>query len=69
MSANEPTTAETQGSVDITERDLPLHCPMARTPVWSMHPRVYLALNDAGVAKCPYCGTAYHYKGKPAKGH
>jgi len=28
-------------------------------PLWSSHPKVFLELNDQGVAKCPYCGTRY----------
>ena len=54
--------------VEITERDLPVHCPMPRTPVWSYHPRVYLTL-VGGEAKCPYCGMVYAYTGAPPKGH
>lgn len=43
----------------VEAKDLPLHCPSARAPLWSMHPRVFLDIADTGSAKCPYCGTAY----------
>ncbi|MFM9971433.1 MAG: zinc-finger domain-containing protein [Burkholderiales bacterium] len=55
--------------VDITEHDLPLHCPTPQTPVWSMHPRVFLDIATAGEMLCPYCGTKYIYKGVAPKGH
>lgn len=55
--------------IEINAADLPLHCPMARTPVWSYHPRVFLKLDAAAQAKCPYCGTLYVYKGEPPAKH
>ena len=55
--------------VEVAESDLPLHCPTPRTPVWSMHPRVYLDVAHTGEKLCPYCGTRYVYKGAPVKGH
>ena len=55
--------------VHVTEADLPLHCPTPQTPVWSMHPRVFLDVAKAGEMLCPYCGTRYIYKGAPAHGH
>ena len=55
--------------VEVTETDLPLHCPTPRTPVWSLHPRVFLDVARLGQALCPYCGTRYVYKGGKPKGH
>jgi uncharacterized Zn-finger protein len=55
--------------VAVTEKDLPLHCPMADAPLWSRHPRVFLDVARQGEARCPYCGTRYVYKGAPVKGH
>ncbi|HKY02245.1 MAG TPA: zinc-finger domain-containing protein [Burkholderiales bacterium] len=55
--------------VVVTEKDLPLHCPTPNTPVWSLHPRVFLEVADLGTVRCPYCGTVYEYKGKPPTGH
>jgi uncharacterized Zn-finger protein len=27
--------------------------------LWNSHPRVYLAIEPTGWAKCPYCGAEY----------
>jgi len=61
-------------TVEVSDADLPLHCPMAKTPLWSAHPRVFLqfgASGEAGVqqAKCPYCGTIYLRRGGHAAAH
>ena len=47
---------------DITEADLPLHCPMNGMSLWNSHPKVYLSLDESGKAKCPYCGADYTLK-------
>ncbi len=44
---------------DVTRADLPLHCPMDSMSLWNSHPRVYLAIEATGQAKCPYCGADY----------
>ena len=59
----------TQKEVTVTEKELPLHCPMPGAPLWSRHPRVFLDVAHAGESLCPYCGTKYLYKGAPPKGH
>ena len=69
MSPEELSTAIRHRVVEVTASDLPLHCPTPQTPVWSMHPRVFLDVAKAGGMLCPYCGTRYVYKGAPAKGH
>ena len=55
--------------VAVTEKDLPLHCPMPGAPLWSRHPRVFLDVEAQRQALCPYCGTRYLYKGAAPKGH
>jgi len=30
--------------------------------LWNSHPRVYLPIEDAGEATCPYCGAVYVLK-------
>ena len=62
-------TVQKEQRIEVVETDLPLHCPMARTPVWCYHPRVFLEVETDGEARCPYCGTLYVYAGKPVKGH
>ena len=44
--------------------DLPVHCPMPQSTLWSLHPRVYIPLQEGDTEPviCPYCGTAYALK-------
>jgi uncharacterized Zn-finger protein len=44
---------------EVTAADLPLACPMPGMYLWNSHPRVYLAIEATGEAKCPYCGAEY----------
>ena len=62
-------SAQASRLVEVTEADLPLHCPTPKSPVWNMHPRVFLDVAKAGQVLCPYCGTRYVYKGSKPKGH
>ena len=55
--------------VEVSEKELPLHCPTPGEPLWSRHPRVFLDVVKYGEALCPYCGTKFVYKGAPVKGH
>jgi len=43
----------------VTRSDLPIRCPMPGASLWDSHPRVFLALEKAGRAKCPYCSAEY----------
>jgi uncharacterized Zn-finger protein len=63
------TTPDTSRHVEVTEKDLPLHCPMPSAPLWASHPRVFLDVVKEQEVLCPYCGTRYVYKGAPVKGH
>jgi len=62
-------STDTARQVEVTEQDLPLHCPLPGAPLWSRHPRVFLDVVKEGHALCPYCGTQFVYKGAPVKGH
>lgn len=55
--------SDSQRVVEVTEADLPLHCPMPGQQAWCSHPRVFLAVEEKGEALCPYCGTLYKLKG------
>lgn len=44
---------------EVTAADLPLSCPPRTDRVWDAHPRVYLPIEEQGVAVCPYCETEY----------
>lgn len=59
----------TQRYIEVTEDDLPLHCPTPAMALWSSHPRVYLPLEEKGEALCPYCGTLYKLKGDIRRHH
>jgi uncharacterized Zn-finger protein len=43
----------------VTAKDLPLHCPLPDSYLWSSHPKVYLPIEETGEAKCPYCSASY----------
>lgn len=64
MASQEPRT------VEISARDLPLHCPARETALWCSHPRIFLDPAVSGEALCPYCGTRYRLKaGETAHTH
>jgi len=62
-------STDTAREVTVTEKDLPLHCPLPGAPLWSRHPRVFLDVVKEGHALCPYCGTKFVYQGAAPKGH
>jgi uncharacterized Zn-finger protein len=47
---------------EVTADDLPLSCPMPGMSLWNSHPRVYLPVDKAGWAKCPYCSAEFILK-------
>lgn len=49
----------TENSYRITADDLPVHCPMPGSSLWNSHPQVFIALDENGHGKCPYCGAEY----------
>ena len=51
--------ANTKNRYSIIAQDLPLSCPMPQMELWNSHPRVFLAIEETGQAKCPYCGAEY----------
>ncbi|MCB1790161.1 MAG: zinc-finger domain-containing protein [Gammaproteobacteria bacterium] len=57
---NSNTATPTKGTpIKVSRADLPLSCPRPQDEVWNMHPRVYLPIEKAGEATCPYCGAHY----------
>jgi uncharacterized Zn-finger protein len=58
MDESEARSASAQ-CVEITARDLPLHCPRPEMSLWNAHPRVFLDVEASGEALCPYCSTRY----------
>jgi uncharacterized Zn-finger protein len=62
--------ATPQNEIEVTAKDLPLHCPTDEVALWCSHPRVFLEFADSGHAMCPYCGTKYKLKaGEVLKSH
>lgn len=58
-----------QRFVEVTETDLPLHCPLPSQKLWNTHPRVFLPIEATREARCPYCGTLYRLSGGLPAGH
>lgn len=50
-----------QKQIVISEKDLPLHCPMPDMLTWNSHPRVFLKIEKEPTQEiiCPYCSTKY----------
>jgi len=59
----------TRRVIEISEKDLPLHCPMPDMSKWNAHPRVFLSLDEKGEALCPYCSTRYRLIGGKSSTH
>lgn len=55
--------------IEVTAKDMPLHCPMPSMKLWNTHPRVYIPIEETGEAKCPYCGTVYKLTGPIKHSH
>lgn len=45
--------------IEVKADDLPVYCPGPHSPLWSMHPRVYIDTSKTGTASCPYCSATY----------
>lgn len=54
--------ANAQHRYEISDDQLPLHCPMDGMSLWNSHPRVYLPIEENGEVRCPYCGAIYVLK-------
>jgi uncharacterized Zn-finger protein len=52
-------TPNDKNRYEVSEDDLPLHCPLPSMSLWNSHPRVYLPIEATGEAKCPYCGADF----------
>lgn len=65
---SEETAVNRQSHVEVTAKDLPLHCPTPAMALWCAHPRVFLDVAKTGESLCPYCGTRFTLKGGPAAG-
>ena len=43
----------------VSEKDLPVSCPLPATSRWNSHPRVYMPVKPGVDATCPYCGAVF----------
>ncbi|MBP8098595.1 MAG: zinc-finger domain-containing protein [Arenimonas sp.] len=59
MPSTESLPANTELRYDVSRAQLPLSCPTPEMALWNSHPRVYLAIEATGSAKCPYCGAVF----------
>lgn len=51
--------ASKHSEYEVRREDLPLSCPTPEQKLWNSHPRVYLPVEKAGTATCPYCSAVY----------
>ncbi len=58
-----------QKPIEVSAKDLPLHCPTSDAPLWARHPRVFLEITHTREAVCPYCSAHYVLTGELPKGH
>ena len=54
-----PMQPNAQNLYEVTEKDLPLSCPMPGMTLWNSHPKVYLPVEAQGSVTCPYCSATY----------
>ena len=47
---------------EVTEDEMPVHCPIEGSSLWNSHPRVFIAFDAQGHGKCSYCGADYRLK-------
>jgi len=59
MEKSENSQACAKAEYKVTEKDLPLACPMDKMRLWDAHPKVYLPIEKTGKFTCPYCGANY----------
>ncbi|MCY3606210.1 MAG: zinc-finger domain-containing protein [Gammaproteobacteria bacterium] len=52
-------TSNMERRYTVSEKDLPVSCPLPWTVRWNSHPRVYLPLEPGTDATCPYCGAVF----------
>jgi len=62
MSTTAQIQANAENKYEVTDADLPVHCPMDGMTLWNSHPKVYLPIEKTGKSKCPYCGAEFHLK-------
>lgn len=59
QSSGQKVTSNMERRYTVSEKDLPVSCPLPWTVRWNSHPRVYLPLEPGTDATCPYCGAVF----------
>ena len=59
QSSGQKVTSNMERRYVVSEKDLPVSCPLPWTVRWNSHPRVYLPLKPGVDATCPYCGAVF----------
>ena len=60
---NEKSTPNSGKRYELSESQLPAHCPMQGCSTWNSHPKVYLPVKEnGGSAVCSYCSAEYVLK-------
>lgn len=59
QSSEQRLTSNMERRYIVSEKDLPVSCPLPETVRWNSHPRVYLPLKPGTDATCPYCGAVF----------
>lgn len=59
QSSEQRVTSNMERRYTVSEKDLPVSCPLPWTVRWNSHPRVYLPLEPGTDATCPYCGAVF----------
>lgn len=52
-------TPNDRNRYEVTDADLPLHCPLPGSSLWNSHPRVFIPLDENGRGRCIYCGAEF----------
>jgi len=53
-------TPNAKKAIQVTAKDLPIHCPVEGASQWDSHPKVYIPVEEnGGTAVCPYCSATY----------
>lgn len=65
QSSGQKLTSNMERRYIVSEKDLPVSCPLPETARWNSHPRVYLPLKPGIDATCPYCGAVFSLASGP----
>ncbi|MEE2769831.1 MAG: zinc-finger domain-containing protein [Pseudomonadota bacterium] len=50
---------DTRKRLVVSKSDLPISCPLPDDEAWSLHPKVYIPLDQTDEYTCPYCSRHF----------